>query len=79
MEELRMIKRPRNGRVTINLPVEFPSQEKVEIIILPYREKKETQKKFDPREFFGAAHLNMTEDEIDQKCKKLRDEWERNF
>ena len=79
MEALRIVKRPFNGRITIDLPDEFPIQNQVEIIVLPYIEKKENKKKFDPREFFGAAHLNMTEEEIDQECQKLRDEWERNF
>jgi len=79
MEALRILQRPQNGRITIDLPAEFPKQEVVEIIILSLVEAKEEKKHFDPRKFFGAANLNMTEEEIDQQCRKLRDEWERTF
>jgi hypothetical protein len=79
MEALRIVQRPQNGRITIDLPAEFPIQEEVEIIVLPFKEKKEDKKTFDPRKFFGAANLNISEEQIDQQCRKLRDEWERNF
>jgi hypothetical protein len=79
MEALRIVQRPRNGRITIKLPEELRIKNKVEIIILPFEEEPKPQKRFDPREFKGASNLNMTIEEIDQECKKLRDEWDRGF
>jgi len=79
MNALRVIQRPINGRITIDLPDEFLIQEEVVIIVLPYMEKPKQKKAFDPTEFRGAAKLNMTVEEIDQECRKLRDEWERDF
>ncbi len=38
-----------------------------------------TLKEFDPSEFEGAAQLNMTVEEIDHECRKMRNEWERAF
>ena len=61
------------------MPEEFLTQEEVEIIVLPYAEEPEKKKTFDPSKFRGAANLDMTVEEIDLECRKLRDEWERNF
>lgn len=79
MEALRIVQKPHKGRITINLPEELRIQNKVEIIILPFEEETKPQKKFDPREFKGASKLNMTIEEIDQECRKLREEWDRGF
>lgn len=79
MKALRIITRPKNSRITIDLPAEFQVYEQVEIIVLPYVEQAKKEKTFDPKKFRGAAKLNMTEEEIDRECRKLRDEWEREF
>ena len=79
MEAIRILKKPKNGTVTIPLPEQLKNQKRLEIIVLPVEEKNETKKKFDPREFYGAANLNMRVDEIDKECPKMRDEWERDF
>jgi hypothetical protein len=78
MEAMRFVESPQNGVVTIYLPYELQVKEKLEIIVMPYEEKKK-KKAFDPKKFKGAGKLNKTSEEIDRECRKLRDEWERNF
>ncbi len=34
---------------------------------------------FDPREFWGAIKTGLTEKEIENDLRKMRDEWDRNF
>jgi hypothetical protein len=41
--------------------------------------KKKKENSFDPRKFRGTAKLNLTPEEIDRECAKLRDEWERTI
>lgn len=81
MEAIRIVEHPRDGKIVINLPRKLKTQKSLEIIIFPYEEtvKKKQEKTFDPRKFRGAANLDMTNDEIDQECRKLREEWDRNF
>jgi hypothetical protein len=52
---------------------------KLEIIILPYEDKSKKPKAFDPTKFRGVGKLNMTVEEIDRECRRLRDEWDRPF
>lgn len=40
MKILRIEQRPQNRSITVTLPAEFPLQDEVEIIVLPYREKR---------------------------------------
>jgi len=54
-------------------------KKKLEIIVLPYEGKEKKKKSFDPKKFKGAGKLDMTVEEIDSECRKLRDEWDRNF
>ncbi|HEX9973960.1 MAG TPA: hypothetical protein VGD14_17955 [bacterium] len=79
MVALRIIKSPENGRIIIDLPVSLRREKKLEIIVLPFGTEQKQKTSFDPREFKGAGKLNMTVEEIDQECKKMRDEWERSF
>ena len=80
MVALRLVKIPENGRIIIDLPVSLRREKKLEIIVLPFEtEQKQKKTNFDPREFKGAGKLNMTIQEIDQECKKMRNEWERSF
>lgn len=82
MEAMRFVTYPENGKITIDLPNTFKKKKKLEIIVLPYVPYEENEKKkkiVDPRKFRGTAKLNMTIEEIDSRCAKLRDEWERNI
>lgn len=79
MEALRIVQKPTKGKITIGLPEDLWIKSKIEIIILPFEDEPAPQKKFDPRKFKGASNLNMTIEEIDQECRKLRDEWDRGF
>jgi len=79
MEAMRFIETPQDGKVTIYLPYELKTQKKVEIIVIPYEDKGKKKKTFDPKKFKGAGKLNMTVEEIDSECRKLRDEWDRKF
>ena len=79
MEAMRFVENPQKGYITINLPEELRSQKMVEIIVLPYEHKSIKKKNFDPTKFRGLGKLNMSIDEIDNECKRLRDEWNRNF
>ena len=82
MEAMRFVEHPKDGKITIDLPNSLKTKKKLEIIVLPYvpyEEKEKKEKVFDPREFRGAARLNMTPEEIDRQCAEIRDEWERNI
>ncbi len=80
MEAMRFVERPKDGKVTIELPKTLSKMHKLEIIVSPIHEEKEKKKKaFDPRKFRGAAKLNMAPEEINRRCAELRDEWERNI
>lgn len=79
MEALRFVESTRNGKITINLPVGLRAKKKVEIIILPYEDNEKKKKAFEPTKFRGMGKLNMTVDEVERECQKLRDEWNRNF
>ncbi len=79
MEAMRFVEHPVDGQITIDLPNSLKTKKSLEIIVLPYVPYEEKKKKaFDPREFRGAAKLNMNPEEIDRQCAGLRDEWERN-
>jgi hypothetical protein len=79
MEAVRFVGTPRRGKITIDLPIELKNKKKLEIIILPYEDKTKKPKAFDPTKFKGVGKLNMTVEEIDRECRKLRDEWDRGF
>jgi hypothetical protein len=79
MQAMRFVESPKEGKITIELPFELKTKEKVEIIVLPYEDKKKKKKAFDPKKFRGAGKLDMTVEEINRECRKLRDEWDRNY
>ena len=79
MEAVRFVESPRGGKITIDLPIELKNKKKLEIIILPYEDKTKKPKTFDPTKFKGVGKLNMTLEEIDRECQRLRDEWDRGF
>lgn len=79
MEAVRFVESPTGGKITIDLPIELKNKKKLEIIILPYEDKTKKPKTFDPTKFKGAGKLNMTVEEIDRECQRLRDEWDRGF
>lgn len=79
MEALRIIKSPEQGKITIILPEELKAEKELEVIVLPVGGKKEIKKGFDPRKFKGAVKLDMSVEEIDRECRKVRDDWERGF
>ncbi|RPI71366.1 MAG: hypothetical protein EHM45_23650 [Desulfobacteraceae bacterium] len=79
MDAVRFLESPRNGRITIDLPGELKKKKKLEIIILPYEDHVKKPKAFDPAVFRGAGNLNMTVEEIEHECRRLRDEWDRGF
>ncbi len=76
MEALRIIQKPVNQKITIELPKSFGDEE-VEIIVLPVVKKNERHKKIDPREFRGIwKDKNL---DVEKICREIRDEWERDF
>ncbi len=79
MEAVRIVESPQGGKITIDLPIELKNKKKLEVIILPYEEKTKKSKVFDPTKFRGVGKLNMTVEEIDRECRRLRDEWDRGF
>jgi len=78
MEALRIIQKPVNQKITIELPKSFGDEE-VEIIVLPVVKENGRHKKIDPTQYRGAIKLDMSEEEIAKECQKLRAEWERDF
>lgn len=78
MEALRIIQKPVNRKITIELPKSF-GDEDVEIIVLPVVRANGKQDKIDSTQFRGAIKLDMSEEEIANECQKLRAEWERDF
>ncbi len=79
MEALRIVTNPKNGKIVIEMPKGLREEKAVEVIVLPFENQPEKEKKLDPRKFRGKGKLNMTADEIDRECQKLRDEWNRGF
>lgn len=79
MEALRIIKSPKKGKITITLPDDLKTEERLEVIILPAGEGKKISEGFEPGQFKGAVKLGMSIEEIDRECRKMRDEWERGF
>jgi hypothetical protein len=79
MKAVRFVESPRGGKITIDLPIELKNKKKLEIIIPPYEDKTKKSKTFDPTKFKGVGKLNMTVEEIDRECQRLRDEWDRGF
>ena len=78
MDAIRIIQKPKNGKVTVSLPEELKTKDMVEIVIFPYEEVHAEKAPFDPKEYFGAGKLNMSESEIESEAKKLRGEWQRS-
>ena len=79
MEAVRFVESPQGGKITIDLPIELKNKKKLEIIILPYEDKTKKPRSFDPKKFKGVGKLNMSVEEIDRECRRLRDEWNRGF
>jgi len=79
MEAMRGLKKPENGSILLTLPDKLKDLEELEIIVLPVEKKVTKEKNLDPRQFYGAANLNMSIEEIDAECQEMRDEWERDF
>jgi hypothetical protein len=79
MEAVRFVESPQGGKITIDLPIELKNKKKLEIIILPYEDKTKKPRPFDPKKFKGVGKLNMSVEEIDRECRRLRDEWNRGF
>lgn len=78
MEALRVIKTPKKGKITITLPEELRTRERLEVIVLP-AEEGAVARDFDPTQFRGSIKLGMSLEQIDRQCRKMRDEWERGF
>ena len=79
MEALRIVAKPENGRIVIDMPEELKEEKAVEIIVLPYENHSRKGRKLDPKRFRGSGKLNMTVEEIDREFQKLTDEWNRGF
>jgi hypothetical protein len=61
----------------VDIPTEFKNK-KVEVLILPFHEKKrpsKKKKKFNPEDFEGI--LNIDKRDIEKEIKRMRNEWER--
>lgn len=80
MEAIRIIKKPINGEVVIDLPESFADNE-VEVIVMPVQKDRSDvdERAFDPEKYRGALKVKMSLEEIEQECKEMRDEWDRDF
>ncbi len=79
MKALRIKQKPKNGLLVIHLPENFRKHELMEIIILPYEEETIPAKKIDVKKLKGSVDLNMTVEEIEHECERMRAEWNRGF
>lgn len=78
MEALRIVEKPVNHMLTIKLPDSF-GDGPVEVIVFQNEIERKSCHNFIARDFFGIAKMKMTEDEINLGCRKLREEWDRDF
>lgn len=76
MEAVRMIKKPVNGEVTIDLPESFGEHE-VEVIVLPVGKEEEREKNRDLAAFEGIWEGKNLD--VEKTSKEMRAEWERDF
>ena len=79
MEAMRITKKPKKGSITIKLPKELSDKELLEIIVLPVEENSVSDVTIDVKKLKGAVKLNMSIEEIEQECNKMRKEWNRGF
>lgn len=81
MNAIREIRYAVEDKLVIKLP-EFLIGKDVEVIVLRFENnptQNDFKRPFDPRKFKGAGNLNLSIDEVAEECRKLRNEWERNF
>jgi hypothetical protein len=79
MEAIRITKKPKKGLITIKLPAELSNKELLEVIVLPVERSSAIKEAIDIKKLKGAVNLNMTVEEIEQECEKMRKEWNRGF
>jgi hypothetical protein len=79
MEAIRITQKPKRGSITIKLPAELRKQELLEVIILPVEKIPVKKEVIDIKRLKGSVKLNMTVDEIERECEKMRDEWNKGF
>jgi hypothetical protein len=79
MEAIRITQKPKRGSITIKLPAELRKQELLEVIILPVEKTPVRKEAIDIKRLKGSVKLNMTVDEIERECEKMRDEWNKGF
>ena len=78
MEALRVIKKPVNSTITITLPASFGDGE-VEVIVRPVGKDRKKNETFDPEKFRGSLRSEMSDKELEEEIRKMREEWERGF
>ena len=78
MEALRICQKPDNGVLTIKLPENLAKSSELEIIVFPVEQPdKKDMSSFKPSDYFGIwRNKNI---DVDKVCKKMREEWDRNF
>jgi hypothetical protein len=80
MEAIRKIMRVKDNTLTVTLPDNYNDKE-VELIILPAEDHLQVSE--EPVDYFskyyGSMKTNMSVEEIDQKLKELREEWNRDI
>lgn len=81
MEAMRVVQKPKNGKLTIELPENLAKKSELEIIILPTETSsvatKEARKAFNPSDYFGSWKDKKID--VDKLSREIREEWDRGF
>jgi hypothetical protein len=81
MEAIRKFAIVEDNRITIQLPAGYNGIQ-VELIILPAQENSNqvNERQVDYfSKYYGSIKSSLREDQIDEKLKSLRDEWNRDI
>ena len=79
MKVLRVTQKAKNGKLVIRLPEEYGKHDLMDIIIFPHSERPSSKSKIDVKKLKGSVNLNMTVEQIEEECRKMRSEWDRGF
>ncbi len=74
MEALRIVTKPENGRIVIDMPEGLKEEKKVEVIILPFEEHVKRRTRFDPTKYRGI--WKDSDIDVEKICREMREEWE---
>ena len=77
MQALRQIVKVEDNLLHVVLPADFKA-DKVEIIVLPIEEQKESRKMKNSERFFGSISIETAE-KLHKHINETRNEWERDI